>query len=104
MESAQEILFVAIFALLLGGLAVYFRYLVGVVWRRVGSIFLRTGVLAACTCVWSLGASGLAEYCGSWARALRQTQVAYDLRQVGGVFLMISLASFVASIAGAIIG
>ena len=104
MDNAQELLFAAIFALLLAGLAVYFVYLIRSTWQRIGSVFFRTAVVAGCTWVWSLGAAGFSEYCGSWARACRHTRFAYDLRQVCGLFLFISLATFVISVAALIIG
>ena len=104
MESTQEILFAAIFALLLVALAVYFAYLVRSAWRRVASVFFRIAVLTGCAWVWSLCAAGFAEYCGSWARHFHHTQIAYDLRQVSGIFLFLALGTFIISLAGFAIG
>jgi hypothetical protein len=105
MESAQEILFVSIFAAALVGLAVYFVHLNAVVaWRRVTSPFFRVAIITSCSWFWSLCAAGFVEYCAACARQLRHTHVSQMLREVTGVFLFIALGTFFISFAGFAIG
>jgi hypothetical protein len=104
MESAQQITFTAIFALCLLGLAVYFVSLTASAWRQIASPFFRVALVAGCMCFWSLGAVGFSECCVSWARQFRHTQVAYDFRQISGLFLCIAAATFVISFAGVAFG
>jgi hypothetical protein len=104
MDSAQEILFAAIFALLLVALAVYFVYLIRLAWRRVASVLFRTAALTGCTFAWSLAVAGFVEYCGSWARSFRHPQVAYDLWQISGIFLFVALATFAVSFVSVVLG
>ena len=105
MVSAQEIMFAAVFAATLIGLAVYFIRLSAVVaWRRVASPFFRAAVITSCTCLWSLCAVGFVEYCAGWARQVHHTHVSQVLRSASGVLLAVAVATFVISFAAGVIG
>jgi hypothetical protein len=104
MESAQEIVFVSIFAVTLLGLAVYFVHIALVASRQLASPFFRAAVITTCTWIWCLGAVGLIACCESWARQFRHTHVALVLHDVMGVLLFFALGTFVISFAALAIG